>query len=130
MSLLFLRDSDVVASLSPAEVLESQRTAYRAVVDGRGVLLSSAHADDPATGALMFIRSGRVTGATGLVVKTGMVQPLNPNRGLPTVQAMVMLFDSESGPAAGLYGRHDPHAPANRRRAGRSSRGTGARRRS
>jgi ornithine cyclodeaminase len=97
MTLLFLKDSDVAASLSVAEVLDSQRSAYRAVSDGRGEFLSSAYADDPATGALLYTRSGRVAGSTGVAMKAGMVQPLNTSRGLPTVSAVVILFDPDSG---------------------------------
>jgi ornithine cyclodeaminase/alanine dehydrogenase-like protein (mu-crystallin family) len=97
MTLLFLNDSEVAASLSVAEVLDSQRSAYAAVSDGRGEFLSSAHAGDRATGALLYTRSGRVNGTTGVAVKAGMVQPLNASRGLPTVSAMVLLFDPDTG---------------------------------
>ncbi|HRD64170.1 MAG TPA: ornithine cyclodeaminase family protein [Nocardioides sp.] len=105
MPLLFLSDSDVAASLSVDDLLESQRSAYQAVVDGSGRFLSSAHASDPDTGALTYTRSGMLADTTGLTVKAGMVQPLNTARGLPAVSAMILLFDPETGrPVACLDG--------------------------
>jgi ornithine cyclodeaminase/alanine dehydrogenase-like protein (mu-crystallin family) len=97
VSLLFLTDRDVVASLVVTDLLESQRTAYRAVVDGRGVLLSSAHASDDARGAVVYTRSGRVADQPVVTVKAGMVQGLNRSRGLPSVSAVVLLFDADTG---------------------------------
>jgi alanine dehydrogenase len=105
VSILVLSEAEVLAVLTPQAALESQRVAYRAVVNDQGRLLATARVTDPATDALAYAVTGMIDGVTGMACKSALLQPQNAARGLPTLHAFVVLHDPETGvPIACLNG--------------------------
>jgi ornithine cyclodeaminase/alanine dehydrogenase-like protein (mu-crystallin family) len=96
MPILVLSEADVSAALTPHQAIESQRIAYAAVINGSGRLLAAARATDPATDALTFALTGMIRGRTGMAGKFGLQRRHNAGRGLPSLQAFVLLLDPET----------------------------------
>jgi len=104
MSLLVLSDADIRSVLTPRVAIESQRAAYLAVADGR-VAASGVTSSWDADGSLTFAHTGAIAGRTGVTCKFGMQVGGNAARGLPSVQAVVMVLDPATGePLACLNG--------------------------
>jgi ornithine cyclodeaminase/alanine dehydrogenase-like protein (mu-crystallin family) len=104
-SLLVLTAAEVEAALPLTVAIDSQSAAFRSVVDGSGSLNTAAYATDASTDTLVFALTGMIRGSTGLVSKVGLQLPNNPARGLPNIQAAVLVFDPDTGaPVACLNG--------------------------
>ncbi len=97
-------DADAIRAAVPvSDLLDAVEAAYRDVAAGRDRSPLRAHVplDD---GALLMMPGVRADGA-GASVKLVTVMPHNAERGLPTVQAIVVWFDAATGrPAALLDG--------------------------
>ena len=96
VQLLILDREDLDALLDLNVVIESQREAFVALADGTGqlaprLLLPAREAD------VSFCYAARVSPHTGAVCKFGSVNPRNPSIGLPTVSALVLVQDPETG---------------------------------
>lgn len=105
MPIVILSESEVEAALPVKTALESQRVAYRAVVDSSARMSASAMAVDPDDDALTFALTGMIAGSTGVVCKFGTQRPANAALGLPSVQAFVLVTDATTGaPLACLNG--------------------------
>ena len=105
MSLLVLGEAEIRSVLSPRDAIDSQRGAYVAVADGRVTASGVTSSYDPADDSLTFAHTGAITDLTGVTCKFGRQVPGNAGRGLPAVQAVVMVLRPVTGePLACLNG--------------------------
>ena len=89
-------DGDRIRSAVPiSEVLDAVEAAYRDVAAGRDRSPLRSHVE-LADGALLLMPGVREGGA-GASVKLVTVMPRNAERGLPTIQALVVWFDAATG---------------------------------
>ena len=97
-------DADAIRSAVPiADLLDAVETAFRDVAAGRDRSPLRTHVALP-TGDLLLMPGVR-EGAAGSSVKLVTVMPGNAARGMPTVQAIVVWLDAETGrPLAMLDG--------------------------
>jgi len=103
--ILMLTAADVEAALPRALAIDSQREAFRSVVNGAGTLGTAAYATDASSDSLVFALTGMINQSTGLVGKVGIQLPRNPSRDLPNIHAIVVVFDPDTGaPVACLNG--------------------------
>jgi ornithine cyclodeaminase len=91
---LLLSAADVHAVFDVGTAIESQRAAFGAL--GRDEALLAPRALLPAGDDVAFCYVSRLPG-TGPVAKFGSVNAGNPDRGLPSVHAMVTVLDPEDG---------------------------------
>jgi ornithine cyclodeaminase/alanine dehydrogenase-like protein (mu-crystallin family) len=102
--MLVLSAADV-ARLFPLDLaIESQRAAFTAL--GRGTAVLPPRLLVPGTGdAVAFCYAARLSPDGAAVSKFGSVNPANPARGLPSVNALVTVLDAQTGePVAVLDG--------------------------
>lgn len=105
MSLLVLGEAEIRSVLSPRAAIDSQRAAFVAVADGRVTASGVTSSRDPADDSLTFAHTGAIMNLTGVTCKFGLQVPGNTARGLPTVQAVVMVLRPVTGePLACLNG--------------------------
>ncbi|MGI8416916.1 MAG: ornithine cyclodeaminase family protein [Nakamurella sp.] len=99
---LLLSGDDVLAMLTPDEVLASQEAAFR--LTGHPELFRSGqlHYTGVAGDSLAFAHGALAHGRTGFVFKSGVQCPGNSLMGLPTVHATVTVHDPDSGEVLGL----------------------------
>ena len=98
---LLLTDDEVLAALTPAEVLASQEAAFRLV--GRPEESRSGSFHYTAAGeSLAFAHGALAYGATGFVFKSGVQCVGNSRLGLPTVHGTVTVHDPDTGEVLGL----------------------------
>lgn len=91
------------AALPIRELLDAVEEAYRAVSSGRDH--SPLRSGVPFAGGDLLLMPGVSDGAPGATVKVVTVIPQNAERGLPTVQSVVLVFDAATGaPRAVLDG--------------------------
>ncbi|MGH2427954.1 MAG: ornithine cyclodeaminase family protein [Candidatus Limnocylindria bacterium] len=97
-------DADAIRAAVPIpDLLDAVEAAYRDVAGGRDRSPLRSRVDLP--GGDLLLMPGAREGASGWTVKLVTVMPGNAARGLPTVQAIVVWFDAETGrPAALLDG--------------------------
>ena len=96
MTALPFLDADAIRSAVPiADVLDAVEAAYRDVAAGRdrSPLRSHVSLDDGDLLLMPGIRSG----GAGASVKLVTIMPRNPERQLPTLQAVVVWFDAATG---------------------------------
>ncbi len=92
----FLDAEAVRKALPMAAAIEAMRTAFAALSDGRARM--PVRSSTSLTGAGVLLTMPAVLPDLGAAaVKVVSVQPGNPARGLPTVQAQVLLLDVETG---------------------------------
>lgn len=102
---LLLSASDVHECFDLPSAIASQRSAFRALGDGTAALAPRLLLDGGTEGSTAFCYAARVAPASGPVCKFGSVNPANAQRGLPTVSALVVALDPDTGrPAAVLDG--------------------------
>ena len=102
-----LTASDVRKALPMRETIEAMKNAYAAWSDGRAdIPLRTSLAIPPREGTSLFMPAYvREKDEDALAVKVVSVFPQNPKRGIPLIQAAVLLLDAETGaPAAFLEG--------------------------
>ncbi|HVM24119.1 MAG TPA: ornithine cyclodeaminase family protein [Candidatus Limnocylindrales bacterium] len=89
-------DADAIRAAVPiGDLLDAVESAYRDVAAGRDRSPIRSHVAVPAGDLLLM--PGVRDGGAGLSVKLVTVTPRNAERGLPTVQAIVVWFDAETG---------------------------------
>ena len=94
-----------VSAAATVEVLDRAAEVSMAISSRPKSVLPSAQFSTMAGESLMFGHMGFIPGL-GMCVKTGMQVPGNSMRGIDTVQAQVLLFDSDTGvPLALIDGR-------------------------
>jgi len=102
-----LTASDVRKALPMRETIEAMKNSYAAWSDGRAdIPLRTSLAIPPREGTSLFMPAYvREKDEDALAVKVVSVFPQNPKRGIPLIQAAVLLLDAETGaPAAFLEG--------------------------
>jgi ornithine cyclodeaminase len=103
--LVWLGPADVEELLDVPAAVESQRQAFTALADGSGQLAPRLLLPNEADGSVAFCYAARVSATTGPVAKFGSVNPGNKARGLPSVSALVVVLDPDTGrPRAVLDG--------------------------
>jgi len=102
-SVLMIGEADIRSLVSREIAIESQRVAYRAASDGRGVAAGVMAIHDEE--ALVFAVTGRILGLTGVTFKIGYQVASNRDRGLASLQSMIVMTEAETGqPLACLNG--------------------------
>jgi ornithine cyclodeaminase/alanine dehydrogenase-like protein (mu-crystallin family) len=97
MSKLPFLDAEAIRAAVPiGELLDAVEAAYRDVAAGRDRSPLRSRVELPAGGVLLLMPGVRQTGA-GASVKLVTVVPANADRGLPTLQAIVVWIDAETG---------------------------------
>ena len=91
----FLDADAIVAGVSIAEMLDAVEAAYRDVAAGRDRSPLRSRVELPNGDLLMM--PGVRDGAGGASVKLVTVTPANASRGLPTIHALAVWFDAETG---------------------------------
>lgn len=94
-ALPFLSGDEIRRAVPMPDVLDAVETAYRDVAAMRDRSPQRIHV--PMEGGDLLLMPGIRVGASGFTVKLVTVVPSNPDRGLPTVQAVVVWFDAASG---------------------------------
>jgi ornithine cyclodeaminase/alanine dehydrogenase-like protein (mu-crystallin family) len=89
-------DADAIQRSVPiADLLDAVEAAYRDVAAGRDRSPLRSHVD-LADGSLLMMPGVR-EGGSGATVKLVTVMPGNPARGLPTIHALIVWFEAETG---------------------------------
>jgi ornithine cyclodeaminase/alanine dehydrogenase-like protein (mu-crystallin family) len=91
----FLSGDEIRRAVPMADMLDAVEAAYRDVVAGRDRSPQRIHV--PVDAGDLLLMPGIRVGASGFSVKLVTVVGSNPDRGLPTVQAVVIWFDAASG---------------------------------
>lgn len=102
---LFLSARDVARLFDPDLAIHSQRLAFTALGEGTAVLPEKAMVPNPLDGSVAFCYTSRLSPRGGVVCKFGSVNPGNPAHGLPSIAAVIVVLDAETGrPAAIMDG--------------------------
>lgn len=102
-ALPFIDRDAIRRSVAVADLLDAVEAAYRDVAAGRDRSPLRSHVE-LADGTLLLMPGVR-DGGSGATVKLVTVMPGNARRGLPTIHALIVWFDSETGrPVALLDG--------------------------
>lgn len=105
MTIRVLSEADIRKAVPPDRAVETQRIAYRAVVDEAVIAGGGLAVEDVVDDTLVFAVTGAVRGRTAIACKFGFQTPHNSTRGLPAVHAFVTLVDQTTGvPLACLNG--------------------------
>ena len=96
----FLSGEEIRRAVPMADMLDAVEAAYRDVVAGRDRSPQRIHV--PVDAGDLLLMPGIRTGASGFSVKLVTVVASNVERGLPTVQAVVVWFDAASGQPVAL----------------------------
>ena len=89
-------DADAIRASVPIEdLLDAVQAAYRDVAAGRD--RSPVRSQVALEGGTLLLMPGLRAGGGGVTVKVVTVMPQNPQRNLPTIHALVMWLDAESG---------------------------------
>ena len=89
-------DADAIRAAVPVEeLLDAVERAYRDVAEGRDRSPLRSRVELP--GGDLLLMPGVRAGGSGSTVKLVTVVPANAERGLPTIQALVIWFDAETG---------------------------------
>lgn len=99
--LLALSEQDVRQLLDEATALESQRHAFRALGLGQAQQPSRILMEGPDNRST-FCYAAQVDGTSGAVCKFGAVVPGNLERGLPSISAVIVVLDPDTGVPAAL----------------------------
>jgi ornithine cyclodeaminase/alanine dehydrogenase-like protein (mu-crystallin family) len=99
---IWLGAADVEELLDVTAAVESQRQAFVALADGSGQLAARLLLPNDADGSVAFCYAARVSPTTGPVAKFGSVNPGNKSRGMPSVSALVVVLDPETGQPRGV----------------------------
>jgi ornithine cyclodeaminase/alanine dehydrogenase-like protein (mu-crystallin family) len=95
-SLPFLDADAIRRAVAVPDLLDAVEAAYRDVATGRDRSPLRAHVELGADGALLLMPGVRDGGA-GATVKLVTFKPGNASRGLPTIHAVIVWFDADSG---------------------------------
>lgn len=102
--MLLLNAEDVRKSLPMEEAIEAMKSAYAALSSGKAVVPLRTRLPIPGSEALSLFMPAYVhsTDSKALAIKVVSLFSTNPSRGLPYIQAAVLVFDPETGRAIAL----------------------------
>jgi ornithine cyclodeaminase/alanine dehydrogenase-like protein (mu-crystallin family) len=92
---MVISEADIRSLTSRELAIESQRVAYRATTGGLSATSGVMATEDD--GALVFAVAGRILGLTGVTFKIGRQLPSNRDRGLASLQSMVIMMEADTG---------------------------------
>ncbi|WP_028926487.1 ornithine cyclodeaminase family protein [Pseudonocardia acaciae] len=102
MTPIMLTDTQVAAALDYDTVIATQRQAFRALGDGTAQLAEKVVLPNPADGSVALCYVSRLSPEHGAVCKLVDVHPGNPERGLPSISATVLVLDARTGRLAAV----------------------------
>jgi ornithine cyclodeaminase/alanine dehydrogenase-like protein (mu-crystallin family) len=94
--LLVLSETDVRQLLDVDLAIESQRRAFGELGRGRAMLPARLLVDG-SEDSVSFCYAARLAPESGAVCKFGSVNPVNADRGLPTISALITVLDGQDG---------------------------------
>lgn len=105
MKLRILTAQDINQALSMAQAVEAMKAAYRELSLGRAVMPLRSRLPVERAGGVTLLMPALVEPSGDMAVKLVSVFPGNPALGLPTIHAVVVVFDAQTGqPVALLEG--------------------------
>jgi len=102
MRLRLLSADDVRHSLPMADAVQAMKDAFRQFSNGQAEVPLRSRLEVAESGGVALFMPAYLHGSRDLAVKAVSVFPRNPDRGLPTIHALVIVFDPETGAPAGL----------------------------
>lgn len=99
---LLLSASDVHELFDLPTAIASQRSAFRALGEGAALLAPRLLLDGGKDGSVAFCYAARVAPDSGPVCKFGSVNPANVQRGHPSVSALIVALDPDTGRPVGV----------------------------
>ena len=102
MRLRLLSADDVRRSLPMADAIQAMKDAFRQFSSGQAEVPLRSRLEVAESGGVALFMPAYLRGTRDLAVKAVSVFPGNPGRGLPTIHALVIVFDPETGVPAGL----------------------------
>jgi ornithine cyclodeaminase len=105
--MIILHADDVKKSLPMDQTIEAMKSAYAALTCGKAAVPLRAHLDiAPHKGTCLFMPAYVQTAeGDALAIKAVSVFPRNPDQGLPTIHAAILVFEPQTGkPVALLEG--------------------------
>ncbi|HUF00283.1 MAG TPA: hypothetical protein VMN99_13580 [Anaerolineales bacterium] len=102
--MLLLTGEDVRKALPMSEAIETMKSAYASLSNGKAVMPLRTRLSIPDSEALSLFMPAFVSSEDGnaLAIKVVSLFPTNPARGLAYIQATVLVFDAETGRAIAL----------------------------
>ena len=95
--MLYLSGEDVTRLLDPDTAIQSQRDAFAALATGAVDLPDKIMYPSRSDDSVMFCYAAKLSALSGTVTKVGTIYPGNTAKGLPSVHAVVTVFDADSG---------------------------------
>lgn len=95
MQLLTLSARDIEQAVAMKEAIAANATAFERLSAGQAKVPLRLHLETP--GGVTLVKPGYLEPEGALACKVVSVFPENPSRGLPTVQAVVLVLDAASG---------------------------------
>src|SRR5271156_1079859 len=99
---LILRESEIRSLLDPAGCLQAVETAFSAYGRRQAELPSPINLEVPEHRGEVHVKAGYLHTGPYYAVKIASGFPGNPQRGLPSSDGMVLLFDAKTGVLAAL----------------------------
>jgi ornithine cyclodeaminase len=100
---LLLREPEIRALLDPVACIDAVERAFAAYSTGKAELPVVLHLEVPENHGEIHIKAGHLHGGSHYAVKIVSGFPGDPERGLPAINGMVVVFDAKNGvPAAFL----------------------------
>ena len=91
-----LTAGEVEQLFTPEQAVQSQREAFLALASGQAQLPARLVLEGE-QGSSAFCYAAKLSTASASVCKFGSIVPANGTRGLPTIAAMIMVLDAETG---------------------------------
>jgi ornithine cyclodeaminase/alanine dehydrogenase-like protein (mu-crystallin family) len=95
--LVFLTEGEVSAIFDRTRAIQSQRDAFMALGGGTAVLADKLMVANVRDGSVAFCYASRLSPSDGAVSKFGSINPLNLGRDLPTISALIVMLDVDTG---------------------------------
>src|SRR5881628_694492 len=101
--MMILNGDDIRQVLPMNEAIQAMKDAYACLSDGKAVVPLRTHLAIPSSDALSLFMPAYVhSHEDALAIKAVSLFPTNPARGLAYIQAVVLVFDPETGQAIAL----------------------------
>jgi ornithine cyclodeaminase/alanine dehydrogenase-like protein (mu-crystallin family) len=95
--LVFLTERDVAAIFDQSRAIQSQRDAFVALGRGTAVLADKLMVGNPRDGSVAFCYASRLSPDDGAVSKFGSINPSNLAHNLPSISALIVMLDVDTG---------------------------------
>ncbi len=95
--MVILSGDDVRRALPMRDAIEAMRTALARLSAGECTVPERAHVDAPEHAGVALVMPSYVPAEERMAIKVITLYDCNPDRGLPRIQAVVLLFDATNG---------------------------------